>query len=244
MTPEETAEHVSPGIGAFGPRWMLSQRTMAAGAAMGYGPFEQYFCARGGVLGNAPASVVYAVFGFFDESLVVEQWNAGCAKGPLEPLIESYETCCANTARHFGAETDWARLGDLAERVVRAAPTEGNPLFAGWRDRALRPAAGELPRRGGLLLNALRELRGGVHLMALRTYGVDLLHSVLITGGEPNAGLFGFTAPYPEYAASRPAWEMAEAATNAMVAVAYEALEPAERVEFAELVDQFVASFQ
>lgn len=223
---------------------MLSGRTLAAGAELGYGPYEYYFCARGGVLGNVPASVVHEVFGFFDEHLVTESWDAGCAIGPLEPVLQSYETCCANTARHYGEGFDWAHFGALAERVVLAAPTEENPLFVGWRDRALHAPAEDLPRRGGLLLNALREFRGGAHLLALRTQGVDLLHSVLISGGEANAALFGIPGPYPEFESSKPAWQLAEDETNRIVAVAYEVLGAEERDEFAELVGQFVLAFR
>lgn len=244
MTPEETSADTAKGIGAFGARWMLSKRTFAVGEALGYGPFEQYFCARGGVLGPAPATVVHAAFGFFEEALVRSQWNAGTAKGPLEPLLVSYERCCADAARHFGTDLDWSRLGELAERVVRAGSPAGNPLFAGWRDRALDTDPSDAPRRGGLLLNALREFRGGSHLMALRAAGVDLVHAVLISGGEANAALFGIHPPYPEFEASRQGWEAAETATNRMVAAAFSALNESELEEFSELVEQFHAAFR
>ncbi len=242
MNPELLAEQVAPTIGAFGTRWMLSKRTMARGAEMGYGPFEYYFCGRAGVLGNVPSSVVVATFGFFSPELLIEQWTSGCARGPLEPVVDSFVDACENSAAYYGGDIDWERLNALATRVVESAPSFGAPLFAAWRDRALLETGGA--RRGGLLLNALRELRGSAHLMAIAAAGIHPTQAVLLSGGVPNAELFGIAGPYPEYEHVRSEWEQAEQTTNAMVAPAFETLSESEGNELVELVGQFGRSFR
>jgi hypothetical protein len=55
-------------------------------------------------------------------------------------------------------------------------------------------------------------------------------------------GVFGWQEPHPEVNEVREPWKVAQQATERAVAPAFEALEPAEREEFVELVNSLQAA--
>ena len=127
--------------------------------------------------------------------------------------------------------------------IGSALPSCG-ALFAGWRsiERPSDPAG-----RATVVLQILRELRGGAHLSAIQAAGLTP-HSAILSftadstrGGTAGAERFGWVAPHPQ--PDEAAKATAEVGTTAACVHAYEALTSSERTEFVELVLVARASF-
>ncbi|MCC6227091.1 MAG: hypothetical protein IT195_11905 [Microthrixaceae bacterium] len=233
MTPEATAAAVAAPIGEYGTKFMLDSSFYEGLDKWGYGGFDFYFAGRGGVLGDGPADATIAAFGFMHPDLVRDMWDAGRAVAPVHETVTRFTDRCAEWGRrHFGESTGLPRLAALAERVVESADATAAPLFAGWR-AVPRPA--DAAGATALLLNCLREHRGGMHLIAVRSVGLTALEAVLANGGEGVARFFGHQPPFPEAAPAEKTLE-AEAITNQLAAQAYEILDEGERLEFVDLV--------
>ncbi|MFN8051694.1 MAG: hypothetical protein U0Q22_09675 [Acidimicrobiales bacterium] len=234
MTPLDAASAIARPIGSIGSRFMFDPTTYAAAAEHGFDGLDFYFCGRCGVLGDVDPDVVVATLGFFEPATVRSLWNQGRAAQPPHRAAELFADACAQWGRdHFGADVDYDELSGLAGRVIAAAQSAGQPLFAGWR-------ALDVPSDGkgaaALRLNILREYRGGAHLIAVVAAGIDPAHAVLSTGGAPNAALFGYVEPYPDVAHLANAMLAVEQRTGELAAQPLEALDDTEREHFVELV--------
>lgn len=234
MTPHEAAAALARPIGSIGARFMFDPSTYADAAQHGYQGLDFYVTGRAGVLGDAPADVVVAALGFFNPSMVETLWNQGVAVDSAMVAAERFSDACAAWGRaHFGPDLPAGELVELASVAIAAASPAGLPLFAGWR--AMERAADD---RGAACqaVNVLRELRGGVHLVAVVAAGIDPLHAVLSTGGEPNANLFGYTGPYPDVSDLTDAMRAVEDATGRLMEPALAALDDDGRARLVELV--------
>jgi hypothetical protein len=133
-----------------------------------------------------------------------------------------------------------ARLAELTGRLGDAAPLACAPLFAGWR--ALPEPSADRPKALALhRANALRELRGALHGAAVIAQGVSP-HAAVARRTPYMLGVFGWQEPHPEADEVREPWKAAQVATERAVAPIFEALEPAEREEFVELVNALQAA--
>jgi len=232
MRPEEAAAASADSVVYLPAGFMLDAATFAYGAELGFEGIDFYTEGRGGALGDVDGLVVAAAFVMFEPAALAESWERGRkVMAPLDAAAQ-FSHCLRNWALdHLQADVDYARLAELAGRIVRGAPVAGVPLFAAWSvlPEPTEPAALALFR-----LNLLRELRGGLHGAAVVTNGLTPLQAVMVK--TPHfAQLFGWAEPHPDGDPHREAWERAETATNLAMAAAYETLEPAERAEFAEL---------
>jgi len=90
-------------------------------------------------------------------------------------------------------------------------------------------------------VNALRELRGALHGAAILATGVTP-HAAVARRTPYMLPVFGWEEPHPDKEEVRAPWADAQAATERSVAPMFEALEPAERTEFVELVNALQAS--
>ena len=236
LTPAQAAAAVKDGIGAFGFAWMADPQTRARGKAeLGLRGRALYHLGRAGVLGDVPVEVVVAAEGFYPPEVVRAAWEEGRAL--VEPRVAAglYAEICADHGRsRFPDDARTARLVELLEPVVDAAPYAGLPLFVGWR--AL-PRPEDAPGRLALLLNCLREHRGSVHLAAVAAVGLGPLEAI-VTGsyGEANARFFEWPEPYPDPDVHRARWDAAEDLTAASAALPYDALTAAERGELVDLL--------
>jgi hypothetical protein len=94
------------------------------------------------------------------------------------------------------------------------------------------------------LAHVLRELRGGLHIVAVLAAGLTPLESVVATDsnplmqpGEANAEYFGWRRPYPEVTNGiRTKRERAEELTDSLAAPAFTVLDAAEQDDLAELL--------
>src|SRR5262249_34575579 len=118
----------------------------------------------------------------------------------------------------------------------RASPA-GLPIFAGWRTEAhcLEPVDG-----GAALalhrLNVLRELRGGYHGLAVLSAGLSAADAGVVRTPFM-ADILGWDQWSSDPDRNRMVWDDAEARTNRLAGVAFEALTEDERVEFVDLVE-------
>lgn len=196
--------------------------------------FALGMAAQGGVLGDGPADAVIAAFGFMHPDLVRGMWDAGRTVAPVADTVARFAERCADWGRRrFDPAVDLDRLAVLAERAVASADATAAPLFAGWR-AVPRPTDGA--GATALLLQALREHRGAMHLIAVRAAGLTALEAVLVNGGEGVAQFFGHHAPFPDVSGLGERVADAEVVTNRLAAQAYEVLADGERAEFVALV--------
>lgn len=233
----EATERSARSVANIGARFMLDPAVYAAGDAdHGFHGMDFYFVGRGGMLGDVEPAVAAAAFGFFPPAVVELMWASGTSVMAASQASREYVAACAKWGcNHFGADIDYAELAELSARVVAAGPTAGFPLFAGWQKAAASVSTDDAKGAAMVLLTALRELRGGAHLVAVTAAGVEPLDAVLHTGGVPNAQLFGYAEPYPDVSQLGETMEAIERTTNRIVSLAYEALDSSELDHFVDL---------
>ncbi|WP_280367845.1 SCO6745 family protein [Nocardia wallacei] len=235
------AAAVKEQIQQVGGGFMFSREAKAFGAATGVDGFlGPYTRGRGGVLGEVDADVVAAAFGFFRPETVRAAWES--VRMPAAEAAVGYLTACQEFGRRKLADFDGAApLAELLEAVADTADPAGVPLFAGWR--AL-PRAADAPARALQLIHVLRELRGGLHLLAVRAQLLGPQAAVLISGsprhsGPDQARLFGWPEPFPEITDDqRQRWAAAEALTEELIAPAFAVLDEKASDELVRLLNE------
>ncbi|MFA1547711.1 SCO6745 family protein [Actinomadura chokoriensis] len=235
LTAAETVRAADETVHDIGAKWMLDPAVSRHGKELGYAnPFAFYFAGRGGVLGDVDAEVVSAAFGWFEPGFTRAMWENGIAVAGAREAARRYTT--AFTAWGEQHLPDDRRLSELAGRVVETAAGSGLPLFAGWRAEPL-PESG--PARLVQVLHVLRELRGGLHLVATTAVGLTPLEAALTHGGEGRAKFLAWQGDFADCTALKPLRLEAEEITDRLAAKVYErALSPSERAEFADLVEK------
>lgn len=238
LTAKQTVEAADKVLHDVGSVWMLHPETQQRGAELGYPKaMAFYFAGRGGVLGDVDAGVITAAMGWFHPGLVRLMWNRGLAVAGARESARHYTQACAAWAdAHLGGFAPADRFVELAEKVVTGAEEAGLPLFAGWR---AEPRADGGPARVLQLVHVLREWRGSVHLVATTAAGLAPLEAILTNEGERQARFFGWRDELPDCTHLKDRHELAQETTDRLVADQYErTLTPAERAEFADLVQQ------
>ncbi|MBC7302744.1 MAG: hypothetical protein H5T78_17590 [Nocardia sp.] len=234
-----TSAAVKQQVLELGGAFMISREARAFGQATGVAGFHgAYTRGRGGVLGDVDADVVTAAFGFFEPESVRAAWNS--VQMPAAEAATEYMVACREFGQRKLAAFDQAdRLAALLRRVVEAAPPAGAALFAGWRAMPV-PQDG---RAAALqLTHVLRELRGGLHLVAVLANGLTPLQAILVAGspihdGPGQAKFLGWTEPFePVTDDMRRRWEAAEKLTDELIAPCFDVLDDAERDELATLM--------
>ncbi len=236
LSSKETVLAVSRTVHNVGTTWMIDDEVGRHGKRQGYGEGLQfYFAGRGGVLGDVDASVVTAAMGFWEPGLVRAMWEEGVAvAGPREGARQYAQVCADWGEKHLAGFDGCERLAELAERLVGAADVAALPLFAGWRSMP-RPAPG--PGRLIHLVHLLREMRGGMHLLAVTAGGLSPLEAMLTSDGEGQARFFGWGADFPDVSRLIDRRRNAEDSTDRLAIAVFErAFSPSERAEFADLV--------
>ncbi|MFE1591303.1 hypothetical protein [Nocardia sp. NPDC058705] len=223
----------------LGGAFMISREARAFGETTGVAGFHgAYTRGRGGVLGDVDADVVTAAFGFFEPECVRAAWES--VSMPAAEAATQYMLACRGFGQRKLAGFDRAdRLAELLQRVVNAAPSTGLPLFAGWR-------AMPVPEDGRAavlqLTHVLRELRGGLHLIAVLANGLTPLQAILVDGspiydGPGHAKLLGWAEPFEQVTDDiRMRWEAAEKLTDELIAPCFDVLDDAEREELTALM--------
>jgi hypothetical protein len=231
MNAEEAARAHADAVAYLPAGFMFAGATYKRGAELGFDGVDFYFAGRGGALGDIDGAVVAATFVFFNPDTIVAAWERTRPLMTRREAAEAFAGCLHVWAlKHLPDEVDYARLAELLGRVNDAASPSVAPLFAAWKaiPEPEDPKALALQR-----LNVLRELRGAVHGAAVLAFGLEPLEAVLIKTPFMTE-VFGWTEPFPEVESRREEWELAEAATNRVLARAYSVLDES---ELSELVD-------
>jgi hypothetical protein len=238
LGPEQLATDLAVPIGDLGGRFMLSGRTYARGAELGFSGLDFYFCGRAGVLGAVDAQVVVHELGFFEPTNVRTQWQAGLAVMAPEEAATHFLQCGYDWGRaRLPQDLPAGRLAELARAVTDGTGAEQPALFQAWNDVDWPDADVD---RALHAIHLLRELRGGQHVLAAHELALDPHQAVLLQTGVGNAELFGWPAPHPDPEPCRATWEQVEAATNAGVVAALAVLDPAAQRELLELARRAV----
>ncbi|WUI01194.1 hypothetical protein OHR68_05050 [Spirillospora sp. NBC_00431] len=238
----EIAAAVAEPIGRLGGAFMVSREAKAYSAETGLTGWGPYFRGRCGVLGDVDADVVAAAAGFFPLETVRKAWESGAGL-PAATAAERY----AAVAHGFGRRklagfAEPARLAELLQPVADGGQVVAAPLFAGWR---AMPLPEDDRARVVQLAHVVRELRGGLHIVAVLASGLTPLeavlsgHSAILADGEPNAEYFGWPRPYPEVTDEiRRRHDEAERLTDELMAPAFAALSKAEADELVALLQK------
>lgn len=215
--------------------FMLHPETMAGSAEAGYAnPLAGYVAGRAGVLGQASAATVSAVFTVFEPASLSALWEQGLAVRGAEQAAAVYWDQCADFARrHLAGAQGLDRIAELGEKLIAATPDAGLPLYAGWRRV---PLAQDAPARALQVMFVLRELRAGVHFNLLSISGITPVEAHMLNKGRDYAAMFGWPEPYADGADKADRYIEVEAATNRRLAHLYsEALGSDEAGELARL---------
>src|SRR5437868_982624 len=242
--PRTTAAAIKGPIGSLGGGFMISREMKAANDQTDLNAREFYFRGRCGVLGEVDADVVTAAATFFPPAHVRASWEGG-RHLPVEKAVDLYaEACRAWGRRRLTDVATCERLVELLEPVVARASVLGAPLFAGWR-AVPRPA--DAQGRAAQLLHVMRELRGGLHGVAVLAEGLDPLAATIaaahdgspvgISAGEQMAAFLQWPAPYPPVTEEILARRLrVEELTNELMVPVLSGLTAAESDELIELL--------
>jgi hypothetical protein len=225
------ATRTAAAVSTVGSHFMLDGKTYERGAALGFQGLDFYVTGRGGVLGDVDADVVSAAFTFFEPSAIRTLWEQGRDVLPPEQAGREFAACCGTWAEaNVPDEIDAARLAELAGEVVRSARPACAAVFAGFRALPVPTP----PKEAAVhQMNALRELRLGLHGAAVVASGLTPLQALSVKTPHM-APIFGW-AELADVGDLQGRWDEAEERTNQAIAHAYEGLDDAQRDELADL---------
>jgi hypothetical protein len=223
----EIAAAVAEPIGRLGGAFMISREAKAYSTEVGLTGWAPYFRGRCGVLGDVDVDVVASAGAGLSAATAAARYAVVAHDFGRRKLADFAES---------------ARLADLLQLVVDGGDVVGAPLFAGWR---AMPLPEDDRARVIQLAHVVRELRGGLHVVAVLASGLSPLEAVVSGGstnlrdGEPNAEYFGWPRPYPEVTEEvRRRRADAERLTDDLMAPAFAALDKAEADELVALLEK------
>lgn len=242
MTTLHTAEATGRPVLEFGRAWMVDPATRDKAKELGLGgQFGFWVNGRAGVLGEVDPAVAAAAIGFMAPSAVRGYWEArpvGLSAWDAALAWFGVGAAWGRTALTPMSEAGLSRLRDLMLKIIDGTDLSTGTLFAG---STLIPLPGDPAGDVTILLNVLRELRGGAHLSAAHAVGLGPHGTIMSTddpvrGGVPWAETFGWPSPHPAPNPERRA--EAETLTTVIMARSFECLSDTERGEFVELVNE------
>jgi hypothetical protein len=225
------AEKTSAAVSGLGQWFMLDAATYATGAERGFIGIDFYFAGRAGVLGDVDSEIVSSALVFFEPDAVRAGWTGSRDVMSRHEAVQVFASCAARWAGdHLGDDLDWARLAELAAKIVDQASPAGAPLFAGWRGVPV-PAD---PKVAALRqMNALRELRMARHGAAVIAVGLEPVDAVRHRSPHM-VGIFGWEPAEVDGGVAE-LWAEAESLTDRATAKDYTVLDDAEADEFTSL---------
>jgi len=236
MDPRELLDAVCPKIRDLGWAFYFTPETAAVGEGLGLDVFKLYFLGRGGVMGDVEAEVVSSAFGYFSPSLVAAVWNEARSICPPRDAATAYMSCSADLGREKLSDiADLKEFCSAAGAVNDAADRIGLPLYAGIKGMGL---ADDPPGQAMQLMTVLREFRGGTHLLAVRSMGLESKKAHFIKRPGDMA-MFGWSDDeIPQVSESdRAKHEAAERLTDDLVLPAYSVLDEVGRQALVAGVD-------
>ena len=233
MTPEQLAHDTRDAIVRVTGGFMTDPACYACGAALGFEGMDFYVAGRAGALGDVPADVVVATLVFFSPDAIRPAWERSAPVMPRRSAAEHFATWAHTWAEeHLPDGVDYARLATLLGAIVASASVAGVPLFAAWRTlpEPSAPKALTIHR-----MNAIRELRGGLHGAAVLTIGLTPVEAISVRTAAM-LPVFGWTDEPADPKPLHERWNLAEARTDRMLGRRLAVLDDAERTELDELL--------
>jgi hypothetical protein len=199
-----TAIYLSPDVFGWAAEWGWSN------------PFAFYFAGRGGMLGDVGPEVVTSALGWFEPATVQTMYREGAAvAGAPEAAARMAEAHSKWGQKHYGDVEGLDDIVAVVEELVDGLEGSAIPLFVGWRSATrCETAAG----RAAQLMQILREWRGGLHLVATTAARLSPLEAILTNEGPGQAKFFGWSEPFPDFAAIKAKHDEAEAMTDRLCA--------------------------
>ncbi len=172
MSSLEIVQTTAPLVNTVGATSYFNEVFLAHGRELGLKGFPFYFAGRAGVMGNVDAAIVTAAFGYFEPALVNASWAKICSTVEPAAAGRAYLEASAVFGRQVLADYDDDALdafSDAAEQIRAATDPAGLTLYAGID---AHPLPSDPKARAYLNAVILRELRGSVHLLAIRASGL------------------------------------------------------------------------
>jgi hypothetical protein len=235
MDATDTATLLADPIQVLGMKYYFDPLTKERGREHGINVVEFYGLGRAGVLGDVETQTVIDAFTFFDPSLIDYFWTQAKTKAdPVAVAAAHVEAAYAFADRTF-SDLDrelLARFSDAARRVSEALPYDVCALVDGYRQY---PWPSDPVHGAYLGAIMLRELRGGLHIVAVRDANLDVVAACYLQGPEVFA-LHGYKeTDVPEVSDDLRAQKLkAEELTNAAMASALDVLSDAQRLDLVE----------
>jgi hypothetical protein len=200
-----TAIYLSPDVFGWAAEWGWSN------------PFAFYFGGRGGMLGDVGPDVVTSAFGWFEPNTVEAMYGEGSrVAGAPEAATRMAEAHSKWGQEHYGDVEGLDDIVTVTEELVDGLEGSAIPLFVGWRAATrCETSAG----RAAQLMQILREWRGGLHLVATTAVGLSPLEAILTNEGPGQAKFFGWSEPFPDFAAIEAKHDEAEGLTDRLCAL-------------------------
>ena len=231
---------------------MIAPQIAVAAAGVGVPPVGLYLRGRVAPMGSLSAVTAASVIGIFPSAFVAKMWSRTAALSS-DDAVAAFTSACTSWGREMLASVPASSLSDVARlgfTVVDAAELSALPLIAAWQSVA-RPSGDA--ERAAFALFLLRELRGAVHLAALRAHGLDVPTAVV---ADPSAGearlrdAFAWReedlAPVRARAAAVPdlsaRWAAAEVSTDFAFGAMLEVLSASEAAELVKACDAVTAA--
>lgn len=170
MNVRELVGSAGPLIGELGGLYYFAPHSLECAAEVGLDASQWYFLGRGGPLGDVEATSVEAALGYFAPGVVRDVWQRGRTVASPKTVAMAHVEACGAFGRQY-LRGGWLQpFCEAAFAVLDASNIAALPLFAAVKTRRI---AGDAPGRAMQLTTALRELRGGVHLLAVVASGLE-----------------------------------------------------------------------
>ena len=225
MDARSTLTRIAAPTGDIAAAFYFVPETVAAGKELGLDGFKFYILGRGGALGDVPAAVVSAAFGYFEPGLIENQWAK--ARAICEPGVAAqayFDECGRRGAERFGDLEGLDAYCEAADVVIGQASLAARPLFAGI---AQLDCSDDVAARAAQKSAVLRELRGSAHLVAVAASGLTDAQAHAMRRPK-DVEMFGWPSP-PELPDDGPArLDAAEELTNDLLEPDFAGLDDAQ----------------
>lgn len=160
-------------IQLVGMSFYFAPSTVERAKERGLNVFQFYGLGRGGVLGDADYDVVFDAFTFFSHSAMGMLWTASREKGdPVDTAAAHVEAAYAYADATFGAIAPevLSKFSLAVQKVASSVAPGHHALLDGYKQFAVPANPVHAAYLGAILL---RELRGCVHIDAVREVGLS-----------------------------------------------------------------------
>ncbi|MGA2294489.1 MAG: hypothetical protein ABSG24_04600 [Acidimicrobiales bacterium] len=226
----ELANVTADPIQVVGMSFYFDPFTVELAKQRGLHRFQFYGLGRGGVLGDVDRQTVDEAFTFFNPSVYDFLWDGAREKAdPVETAAAYVQAAYEYADRTFGAiaRDVLAAYAQAAHKVVAHVEVGRHHLVDGYRQYPIPSDPVHAAYLGAILM---RELRGGVHIVAVREAGLSALEACYLQNPDVFRSHGYRDDDAPEVTAEHEGKKIeAERLTNLMMANCFSVLSDDER---------------